>query len=359
MRGEARGRGAIENPSGRYEAWQREAFDDGWSGDGDACRAVRTVVQADRARSIFATNDSPDIAFDRSINPYRGCEHGCIYCFARPSHAWLGLSPGLDFESRLFAKADAPRLLRRALSAPSYRPAPIALGANTDPYQPIERRYAITRSLLEVLLEHRHPVLLVTKSDLVLRDLDLLAELARLHLVHVHVSLATLDNDLQRVMEPRAPRPDKRLEALRALAERAIPAGVLTSPMIPALNDHELEDLLEHAGRAGARSAGYAVLRLPMEVAGLFEAWLRRHRPDRADRVLGLVRQARAGRLYRAEFGERLRGRGAWAQLLARRFELACRRHGLSTLAPQLATGHFRRPRGDGQLGLFDVVEHS
>ena len=330
-----KGRGAVSNRSGRYEAYETEAVDDGWSlADGGPEEAfaprVQTQIGRDSSRKILARNQSPDVPFDRSINPYKGCEHGCIYCFARPTHAWLGLSPGLDFETRIFAKPDAADLLKRELAKASYRPAVIALGANTDPYQPIERQLKITRSLLEVLAETRHPTCIVTKSALVTRDLDIIGPMAERGLARVMVSVTTLDPGLARLMEPRAPAPARRLEALAALNAAGVPAGMLAAPMIPAINDGELEALLEAARDVGAPSAGYVLLRLPLEIRDLFIEWLEAHFPDRAARVMKLVRETRGGADYESAFGLRQRGRGPYADLLAKRFRLASKRLGLS-----------------------------
>ena len=329
-----KGRGAVSNRAGRYEAFETDAIDDGWSlpgGDLEAAFApsVQTLVGRDASRKIIARNQSPDVPFDRSINPYKGCEHGCIYCFARPTHAWLGLSPGLDFETRIFAKPDAAELLTRELSQPKYKPAVIALGANTDPYQPTERRLEITRGILEVLAEARHPLCIVTKSNLVMRDLDILGPMAERGLVRVMVSVTTLDPALARLMEPRAPTPARRLEAIAALNAAGVPTGTLTAPMIPAINDGELESLLEAARDAGATSAGYVLLRLPLEIRDLFVEWLGAHFPDRAARVMKLVRETRGGADYESAYGLRQRGRGHYAELLAKRFQLASKRLGL------------------------------
>ena len=315
---------------------------------------VETVVTEDASRTILARNESPDVPFDRSVNPYRGCEHGCIYCFARPTHAYLGLSPGLDFETRIFSKPKAAELLRAELGKPSYRPAPIALGANTDPYQPVERELGIARGLLEVLREHDHPVSVVTKSHLVLRDLDLLGPMAELGLANVLVSITTLDPELARRMEPRAAAPSLRLDAVRRLAAAGVPVGVLASPMIPALNDPELESILEASSAAGARSAGYILLRLPLELKELFAEWLEAHYPAKASHVENLVRDTRGGELYRAEFGERMRGTGPYARILEQRFRVAAKKHGLAARLPPLETSRFRRPQRRGaQLRLF------
>ncbi|MCS6854297.1 MAG: PA0069 family radical SAM protein [Elioraea sp.] len=356
-----KGRGAISSPACRYDRFVAVAVDDGWGTlEGDLCDPppLRTTLTRDRSRSVIAWNDSPDIGFDRAVNPYRGCEHGCIYCYARPSHAWLGLSPGLDFETKLLFKPDAPALLARELSRPGYVPRPIALGSNTDPYQPVERRLRITRAILEVLLEARHPCTIVTKSALVLRDLDLLAEMARLRLVRVHLSVTTLDRRLARLMEPRAAAPARRLQAIADLAAAGVPAGVLAAPMIPGLNDAELESILEAASRAGATSAAYVLLRLPNELRELFSEWLQAHYPERAARVLALIRDTRAGRLNDPRFGTRFSGEGAYAATLARRFEIAARRLGLAGPRQGLDCSRFAPPRrrataGERQLALL------
>ena len=351
------GRGAVDNPTGRFEAEQVLPFQDDWAAIEDEPVRLPTVVQPEQTRTIIARNDSPDVPFDRSINPYRGCEHGCIYCFARPTHAYLGLSPGLDFETKLTSKPDAPKLLREELSHPSYRVRLIALGANTDPYQPVERHLEISRQLLGVLSEYRHPVEVLTKSTGVLRDLDLLTAMARRHLARVMVTITTLDPVLSRRMEPRAALPARRLQVVRRLAEAGVPVGVQVAPVIPGLTDPELERILEAAAEAGADCVGFALLRLPLEVAGLFERWLEEHYPLQAGRVLGLVRGTRQGALYDARFGARLRGVGPWAEALHRRFELARRRLGLDGERPPLATGHFRVPEGDDrQLRLFPAA---
>jgi len=312
-----------------------------------------TVVTPERTRSILSTNDSPDVGFDQSLNPYRGCEHGCIYCFARPTHAYLGLSPGLDFETKLFSKPDAAALLRAELAKPGYVCKVTALGANTDAYQPIERRLEITRSVLEALREHRHPVLVITKSDLVLRDLDLLAPMARDRLAAVHVSVTTLDRTLARRMEPRAATPARRLEAIRRLSEAGVPVGVLAAPIIPGLNDSELEAILAESKAAGAVSAGYVLLRLPLEIKDLFREWLEQHYALKADRVLALLRDMRGGRLYEATYGKRMRGEGPHADLLRQRFEVAIRRHGLGHPDIALDETLFRVPPRPGQQGTL------
>ncbi len=349
-----RGRGATSNAAGRFEPGARVLFDDGWQSLEDL-PPFRTEVTEERARTVITRNSSPDIAFDRSINPYRGCEHGCIYCFARPTHAYHGLSAGLDFETRLFAKPDAPELLVRELSHPSYQPRIIAMGTNTDPYQPIERRYQITRRILEVLADFGHPVGIVTKSGLIARDLDVLQGLAARGLVKVAISVTTLDARLARLMEPRAASPQLRLATIRRLADAGIPTAVLAAPLIPALNDAEIERILDAAKAAGACEAGYVTLRLPLELADLFREWLVAHFPDKARHVLALVRQLHGGKDYDSTFGKRQRGEGPYAWTIGRRFEVAARRLGLEGRGLKLTTAHFRRPAGFGeQLSLFD-----
>ncbi len=356
-----KGRGAVSNATGRYERQRRVRVDDGWGAPGGedngerAAHRPRTKVSVDASRTVIARNTSPDIPFDRSINPYRGCEHGCIYCYARPSHAWLGLSPGLDFETRIFAKPDAPRLLARELGRKGYRCRPIALGTNTDPYQPIERKLKITRGILEVLDRCNHPVTITTKSDGPIRDADILAPMAARNLARVAVSVTTLDSGLARRLEPRAPSPAKRLGAIKTLNAAGIPTGVMVAPVIPALTDHEMDAILDAAAGADAKDAGYILLRLPLEVADLFEQWLRAHTPDRADHVLSLVRQTRGGRLNDPRFGHRFRGQGAYAELIENRFELARRRLGLGGWdLSALDSAHFARPGAEvRQLTLF------
>ncbi|MDF2781822.1 MAG: radical protein [Geminicoccaceae bacterium] len=342
-----KGRGATFNPKVRFESAQLDPFDDGW-GSLVAARAEAppppTEVLPDASRTVIARNDSPDIPFEQSINPYRGCEHGCIYCYARPSHAYLGLSPGLDFETRILAKLDAGPLLERELGHPGYRCQPIALGTNTDPYQPQERRLGITRSILKVLAQCRHPVTIVTKSAAVTRDLDLLAPMAADGLARVALSVTTLEPALARTLEPRAAAPHRRLEAARTLSAAGVPTSVMVAPVIPALNDHEIEAVLEAAATAGVSQAGYVLLRLPHEVKELFTAWLEVHAPLRAERVLALVRQCRGGRLNDPTFGRRMRGEGAYAELIARRFALAKRRLGLDRKHPPLRTDLFEPP---------------
>ncbi|MGX1096028.1 PA0069 family radical SAM protein [Amorphus sp. MBR-141] len=348
-----RGRGAAVNPAGRFEKNATETIDDGWEGLGDL-PALKTEVRLETPRTVITRNESPDIGFDRSINPYRGCEHGCVYCFARPSHAYLGLSPGLDFETRLTAKPGAAAVLERELSNPRYQPKTIALGTNTDPYQPIERDYKITREILEVLERTNHPVGIVTKSTLVLRDIDILQRMAERGLVKVAISVTTLDRKLARAMEPRAATPQKRLDTIEQLAAAGIPTSVLVAPVIPALNDAEIETILERVSAAGAREAGYVLLRLPLEVSDVFKDWLLRHYPDRYRRVLSILRAMRGGKDYDATFGKRMKGEGPYAWTLGRRFELAAKRHKLNTSKTRLRTDLFVRPLGDGrQLSLF------
>ncbi|WDZ77384.1 PA0069 family radical SAM protein [Ensifer adhaerens] len=348
-----RGRGAGLNMSGRFEPQARESFDDGWESLEDL-PPFKTEVQVEKPRTVITRNDSPDISFDRSINPYRGCEHGCIYCFARPSHAFMGLSAGLDFEAKLFAKPDAARLLERELARPDYKVRPIAIGTNTDPYQPIEKEWRIMRQILEVLRDANHPVMIVTKSAMVTRDIDILAPMAEKGLVRVGISVTTLDRKLARTMEPRAATPPKRLEAIRALAEAGIPAGVLVSPIIPALNDHEIERVLEAARTAGATEASYVLLRLPLEVSPLFRDWLLRNYPDRYRHVMSLVRSMRGGKDYDAEFGKRMKGAGPYAWQIGRRFDLATKRLGFNPTRRQLRDDLFVPPLGTGvQLSLL------
>jgi DNA repair photolyase len=352
-----KGRGAASNASGRFEAEERVAFDDGWSVPGGEPEPtpLTTRLQVDATRTIIARNNSPDIGFDRSINPYRGCEHGCIYCYARPSHAFLGLSPGLDFESRIFYKPQGAALLKAELSKKGYSCRPIALGSNTDPYQPTERRLGITRSILEVLRDFRHPVTIVTKGALIQRDIDLLTEMAASRLACVTVSVTTLDRSLARVMEPRAATPQRRIETIAALAKAGVPTGVLSAPMIPALNDAEMEDILAAAREAGAVTAGYTMLRLPLELKALFKEWLETHVPGKASHVLSLVAQSHGGRLYDSAWGKRMVGYGPYADMLSMRFDRACRRLGLNRRHTEpLDTSLFRPPSQKGdQLALF------
>src|SRR6187551_2648393 len=322
-----RGRGALTNATGRYEPLARVAFDDGWSTLEDLPE-FKTTVSVDATRKIITRNNSPDIGFDRSINPYRGCEHGCVYCFARPTHAYLGLSPGLDFESHLFVKPDAAALLEKELSAKNYEPRTIAIGTNTDPYQPIERKYQVMRQILEVLERSGHPVGIVTKSALVLRDIDILSRMAERNLVKVAISVTTLDAKLARTMEPRAPTPGRRLEALRRLSAAGIPTTVMVAPVVPAVTDSEMERILEAAATAGVQSAGYVLLRLPLEVRDLFREWLQANYPDRVEHVFKLIRDMRGGKDYDSTWGKRQTGTGPYAWMLGRRFEIACERLG-------------------------------
>jgi DNA repair photolyase len=351
----ARGRGALSNASGRFESLAVEAFDDGWDHADAAPPPLRTTLTAERARSIIARNTSPDIGFDRSINPYRGCEHGCIYCYARPAHAYVGLSPGLDFESRLFFKQDAAALLRRELSKPGYRPAPIHIGGNTDPYQPAEKRLRVTRSVLEVLHAAGHPLTIITKSALIVRDVDILGDMGRRGLARAAVSITTLDRKLVRLMEPRAATPERRLEAVAALGAAGVPVSVMFAPVIPGLNDHELETVLDRAAGAGATGAGYVVLRLPREIKDLFREWLEGSLPDRASRVMSLVRQMRGGLDYDPRWSARMKGEGPIADVIARRFAVATRRLGLNQARPALDLSQFRPPRAPSeQPDLFE-----
>lgn len=352
----ARGRASRSNDAGRYEALTRGAFDDGWAETDPQPDRVETTLTAEKAKAILTRNDSPDIGFDRSINPYRGCEHGCIYCFARPTHAYVGLSPGLDFETRLFFKPDAAKLLERELSKPGYQPRWVQIGASTDPYQPVERRLQITREIVKVLARFKHPLAITTKSVLVARDADVLGPMAEEHLAMVAVSVTTLDRKLARTMEPRASTPERRLDAIRQLSAAGVPVLVGASPMIPGLNDHEMEAILERAAEAGAQGAYYTALRLPLEIKDLFREWLAAEQPDRAARVMSLVRQMRGGKDYDPEWGKRMRGEGPIADLLRRRFQIAKRRFGLDREIPPLALDRFRvPPKAGDQLELFSA----
>jgi len=348
-----RGRGTSSNASGRYEPQARVAFDDGWQ-ILEQLPPFKTTVTIDATRKIITHNDSPDISFDRSINPYRGCEHGCVYCFARPTHAYLGLSPGLDFESKLFMKPNAPELLERELSAADYSPKSIAIGTNTDPYQPIERRYQIMRRILEVLDRAGHPVGIVTKSALVLRDLDILTRMAKRDLVKVAISVTTLDPKLARVMEPRAATPARRLGALRELVKAGVPASALVAPVIPAINDAEIERILEAIAETGVRHAGYVLLRLPLELKDLFREWLIENFPDRYRHVINLIRETRGGKDYDSSWGKRQTGSGPIAWMIGRRFEVACERLGFNSTSVKTTIEHFKpqRPSAE-QLDLF------
>jgi DNA repair photolyase len=348
-----RGRGAQSNASGRYEPLARVAFDDGWQSLEDL-PPFSTSVSVDASRKVITRNESPDIGFDRSINPYRGCEHGCVYCFARPTHAYLGLSPGLDFESKLFVKPDAPALLERELSAPNYTPRTIAIGTNTDPYQPIERRYEIMRQILEVLEQAGHPVGIVTKSTLVLRDIEILARMAKRNLVKVAISVTTLDPKLARIMEPRAPTPSRRIEALRQLSAAGVPTAVMVAPIVPAINDAEIERILDTAAAVGVSGAGYVMLRLPLEVRDLFREWLMANYPDRYRHVFKLIREMRGGKDYDSTWGRRMKGSGPYAWMIGRRFEVACEKLGLNEEKVKLTIEHFHPPRPSAvQLDLF------
>ncbi|WP_019904889.1 PA0069 family radical SAM protein [Methylobacterium sp. 77] len=351
--GARKGRGATANPTGRYEPARREAFDDGWASD-EAIPRLRTEDVPERARTILTRNTSPDLPFDRSINPYRGCEHGCIYCFARPNHAYVGLSPGIDFETKLFHKANAAELLERALSAKGYVPQTIALGTATDPYQPIERDHGITRALLGVLARFRHPVGIVTKSNLVTRDIDILAPMAELGLVKVAISVTTLDPGLARRMEPRAPHPARRLDAIRQLSRAGIPVLVMMAPVIPSLNDHEIEAVLEQARECGAVEARHVLLRLPLELDDLVNDWFAEHYPGRRNHVMSLVREARGGKAYDAAFGRRMTGTGAYADLIGHRMRLARQRLGYAEARINLRTDLFTATAARGaQLSLL------
>jgi DNA repair photolyase len=349
----AKGRGATLQIEGRFEGVVRERVDDGWGAADEELPPFKTTVMVDSAKSVIQRNDSPDLPFSQSLNAYRGCEHGCIYCYARPSHAYLNLSPGLDFETRLFAKPDAAKLLRAELAKPSYQCSPIALGSNTDPYQPIEREWRITRQILEVLAEYKHPVSIVTKSALVERDLDLLTRLARDDLVQVFISVTTLDMELARNMEPRASSPRRRLQAIQSLNDAGVPCGVMAAPVIPFLTDAELEHVLQAAHQHGARSAGYTLLRLPYELKDLFKDWLSTHYPLKAEHVMSRMREMRGGRENDPEFGSRFRGQGLFADLLERRFRMACERMGFNLEDRPLDTGLFKPPSRDGQMDLF------
>ena len=324
-----KGRGALSNPPVRFESTRVEKVEDGWYVEEEVAGSLPETVLPDHAKSVITTNDSPDVGFEQSINPYRGCSHGCIYCFARPTHAYLGLSPGLDFETRLFYKDNAVELLRAELGKRNYVCKPIALGINTDGWQPLERRLQVSRAVLGVLSECRHPVTIVTKSALILRDLDILQDLARDQLVSIMVSITSLDNEIKRTLEPRTASPQARLKVVEQLATAGVPVGVLVAPVIPALTDHEMEHILEAAKDAGANSAGYVLLRLPHEIKDLFREWLAKHYPDRAKHVMSLINQSRGGKDYQAEFGTRMVGTGVFAQLLRARFEVAKRKYGL------------------------------
>ena len=351
-----KGRGAASNPEGRFESIRHHAEDDGWQSLllDEAAPRPRTEVTEERARSVITHNDSPDIHFNQALNPYRGCEHGCIYCFARPSHSYLNLSPGLDFETRLRAKSNLAEVLQHELSRRSYVPSPINIGSNTDPYQPIERRWKLTRAALEVLAECHHPCTIVTKNAMVERDLDILVPMARENLVQVLVSVNSLDNHLASKLEPRASAPHRRIKAIRTLADAGVPVGVLVAPIIPALNDRDMEAVLEQAGDAGARSAGFTTLRLPYELKALFREWLALHVPQRAAHVMSLVQQMHGGRDYDSNFATRMHGQGVFAEFIRRRFDVACRKYGFGRVRElRLDTSKFvppREPSPQGQL---------
>jgi len=345
----ANGRGAISVPAGRFERFETRAVDDGWQeGRGEAPK-LTTHLHTDTSRSVINNIDSPDLPFTRSINPYRGCEHGCIYCYARPSHSYLGFSAGLDFETEIFHKPDAPEVLRRELAAKNYKPAMIVLGSNTDCYQPVERELKLTRRIIEILAESLHPLTIITKSSLVMRDIDLLAPMAEQNLMRVNISLTTLDPTLARAMEPRAAAPYKRLKAIETLAKAGIPVTVMAAPMIPGLNDAELERILHSAADAGARGAHYTVVRLPYELKNLFEEWLHSHYPDRAEKVLSHIRETRGGKLNNSDLSQRRTGQGVYADLIAQRFALAKKRYGLTGFTHPLRTDLFCAPPHEGQ----------
>lgn len=348
-----RGRAAGINPEGRFEQYSYQEFDDGWQTI-EELEPLKTEVQIEQPRTVISRNDSPDLPFDRSVNPYRGCEHGCIYCFARPSHAYMGLSAGLDFEVKLFAKPTAPRLLLKEISKPGYTPKTIAIGTNTDPYQPIEKKWRIMRDILEVLEQANHPVSIITKNALILRDIDILSRMAKKGLVRVAVSVTTLDHKLARTMEPRASTPHLRLKTIKQLTEAGIPVAVYLGPVIPAINDHEMERILDAAKAQGATEANYVLLRLPLEVAPLFKDWLLRHYPDKYRHVLSLLRSMRGGKDYDADWGKRMRGDGPYAWQIYRRFEIACKRLGINKRMTKLRTDLFAPINPEGvQLALF------
>ncbi len=347
-----KGRGAVSNEAGRYESLARESIDDGWGTADEAPPPLRTSLTPDASRRVISTNDSPDIPFDSSINPYRGCEHGCVYCYARPTHAWLGLSPGLDFESKLFFKPNVAERLKKEISRPGYRCTPIALGSNTDPYQPAERKLGVTRSILEVLRDAHHPLRIVTKAALVERDIDILAPMAELNLCTVSVSITTLDHSLARRMEPRATAPRRRLKIIETLSRAGVPVNVLVAPIIPVLTDAELETILARVREAGACSAGYVLLRLPLEIKDLFVDWLNAHYPLKAKRVMARVRDTRGGKAYEPEFGQRMRGSGEYADLIAHRFSLSVKRLEFPG-DPRLDCSLFHSTANDEQLSLF------
>lgn len=348
-------RGALSNPEGRFDLQQYENYYDGWDlSEEDKVKSIDTLLYPESAKTVITRNDSPDLGFDQSINPYRGCEHGCIYCYARPSHAYMNLSPGLDFETKIFYKANVKHLLLQELAKPKYECNPIMLGSNTDPYQPAEKKLLVTRHILEVLHQYQHPVVIITKSAAIERDIDLLTDMAKKNLVKVAISLTTLNNDLKRTLEPRTGAPQARLRVIRKLTDASIPVRVMAAPMIPMINDKELEHILAAAAEAGAKHASYVLIRLPYEVKDLFKEWLAEHYPDRAEHVMSLIRQMRGGKEYEAKFGERMVGKGEFASLLEQRFFIACKRHKLN-LQPSVAlnTGIFQKPNLSPQLDLF------
>jgi len=348
-----KGRGAVSNPDVRYHQQQRQTLDDGWYQD-EALPHLKTTLHRDSSKSILTRNNSPDVPFNISINPYRGCEHGCIYCFARPTHAYLDFSPGLDFETQLVIKPDAPELLRKALQKSSYACDVIAMGTNTDPYQPIEREQRITRQILEVLSEYRHPISIVTKSALVERDIDILSAMAGRNLVQVSISFSSMDKELARTLEPRAASPKRRLQTIERLHQAGIPTGVLLAPIIPVLTDPELEHILRTVAKLGVENAAYVLLRLPLEVAPLFEEWLMHHYPLKHQHVMARVRDSRGGAVYNSDFASRGRGEGAFAAMIQQRFHAACKRYGIGNLGVELDTGQFRVPLGNNsQTSLF------
>lgn len=348
-------RGATINPEGRFEKEKREVFDDGWDLEEEILPPLETTLLKDMAKTLINYNDSPDIGFDQSINPYRGCEHGCIYCYARPSHAYMNLSPGLDFETKIFYKDNAAELLKKDLSKPSYVCKTTVLGANTDPYQPAESKLKITRSILEVLNQHNHPVAIITKGSLIERDLDIIAEMSQKRLISVAVSLTTLSTELKQKLEPRTATPKARLRVIKKLSEINVPVTVMAAPMIPMINDMELEKILQRASEAGARRAGFVLVRLPYEVKDLFKEWLKTHFPDRAEHVMSIIKQMRGGKEYDSTFGKRMRGEGEFANLLATRFHLACKRFKLNQAPSEsLDTTSFKRPQKSTQQMQFD-----
>ena len=349
-----KGRGSVSNKTSRFEQLQRESFDDEWAKTDEAAPKPATTVSFEKAKSIISRNESPDISFDQSINQYRGCEHGCIYCYARPTHAYLNHSPGLDFETKLYAKSNAAELLRKELSRPNYVPKLIALGANTDPYQPIERRLRITASILAVMEEFNQPVAIATKSASVTQDIELLARMASKNLVRVFMSVGSLDRTIARTLEPRASTPGARIDAIRTLSAAGIPTGVMVAPVIPALTDHDMEKILFSAQDAGAKSAAYVLLRLPLEIADLFREWLAAHHPLKEAHVMNLVKQMRNGKIYDSDFKTRMKGTGVFADLLEQRFKKACAKAGLNQTRQPLDTTLFSRPPEDKpQLTLF------